>query len=202
MITAVVVTIPLLLLLILLTMLMPKVMRTLFGVTVGGIAFIVMGLWLIGHLRESDGPTATPSTKMVLDPPVQAASAAPVTAVTTIAAKDSVPTIAASPREAKWDEANPPPDWPKFTVIPGKPKPKPRSPDQALSTALNIEKRWADYRSGKTKKPVTLVENGNAIEGLVMIKSTLPQYPQAWAAFVRLRKLDREIAGTERVSSR
>jgi hypothetical protein len=192
MITAVVVTIPLLLLLILLTMLMPKVMRTLIGVIVGGIAFIVMGLWLIGHLRESDGPTSIPS-KMVLDTPVQAASADRV--------PHSVPpvaTVAASPREAKWDEANPPPDWPKFTVIPGKPKPKPRSPDQALSTALNIEKRWADYRSGKTKKPVTLVENGNAIEGLVMIKSTSPQYPQAWAAFVRLRKLDREIVGTER----
>src|SRR5215216_66509 len=90
MITAVVVlvSIPLLLLLILLTMLMPKVMRTLFGL----IAFIVIGLWSLGHLR-SGGPTATPS-KMVLDTPVQAASAAPVPAVTTIAAKDSVPPVA------------------------------------------------------------------------------------------------------------
>lgn len=99
----------------------------------------------------------------------------------------------ASAFDEHWDENRPPKEWPKFTIVPGKLVPK-RTPEQSIAYAQEIEQRWIDFKSGRKKQRVTIRDSGNAIDALLTVSPTSPQYRQAWSLFVRLRKIDREVS--------
>lgn len=87
-----------------------------------------------------------------------------------------------------WDERKPPPQWPVFTKVPGKqPAAIPKDP---LGFARDIENRWHAGASRPTTRP-SVCDTGKAIEALQSIAPNDARYPEAWARFVRMRKLDR-----------
>lgn len=94
----------------------------------------------------------------------------------------------------QWNAGNPPKEWPKFTIVPGKKAPAKRTDGQVLAYAQQVEQRWLDFVSGKSKNRITIQDSGNAIEELMTIKPTSLRFPEAWALFVRLRKIDKEVA--------
>jgi hypothetical protein len=110
----------------------------------------------------------------------------------------STPAKASAPsRDHEWDAARPPREWPKFSVAPGEPALPRRTPAQTLSYARSIQARWEEFKSGRSKRPVLMKESSAAIRSLVAIQPDAPQYREAWAAFLRLRKINQEIADHE-----
>lgn len=96
--------------------------------------------------------------------------------------------------EADWQTGKPPAAWPVF--LPGdelsKPAPK-RSNAEALALAKAVEERWSQYKSGQTPRP-SLQEIRDAERALLAIDASGPDFRAAWAAFVRLRAIEREAA--------
>jgi hypothetical protein len=94
--------------------------------------------------------------------------------------------------EANWQQGKPPAAWPVFA--PGdelsKPAPK-RSNAEALALAKGVEDRWALHKSGNAPRP-SLQEIRDAERGLLAIDAKGPDFREAWAAFVRLRAIERE----------
>jgi len=70
-----------------------------------------------------------------------------------------------------------------------------RTTAEALAFAKDIEARWEQSKSaeGPTRRP-SPEEIKEACRALLTIDPTDKEYPRAWAAFVRLRKIDRDAA--------
>ncbi|MEA2895314.1 MAG: hypothetical protein QOJ84_929 [Bradyrhizobium sp.] len=106
-----------------------------------------------------------------------------------------VPTV---DNEPNWRAESVPTAWPKFTVLPNE-KPLPAKTDvQKLALANDILTRWQSYKAGKTKQRPTTKESGQAITYLLTIDPKSSAFPTAWASFVQLRRVDREISQVER----
>ena len=123
---------------------------------------------------------------------LQGAASGLAAPVANTAAKASAPS-----RDHEWDAARPPREWPKFAVAPDEPTLPRRTPAQTLAYARSVEARWKEFKSGRSKRPVLMKESSAAIRSLMAIKPDVPQYREAWAAFLRLHKIDREIADHE-----
>jgi hypothetical protein len=96
------------------------------------------------------------------------------------------------PDAPNWIENKPPARWPSFTKIPGKPRPVVK-PGKALEMVAHVEQRWRDFKGGHAKEHPTIRETGAAMDALLTIDPSSPSFAAAWAAFVRLSKIDAEI---------
>lgn len=97
--------------------------------------------------------------------------------------------------EAQWRADAPPPAWPIFPPEHALSKSAPGgSPAGALALARDVEERWDQYKSGKTKTRPSLQNVRDAQRALLTIDAKAPEFRPAWAAFVRLRALEREAA--------
>jgi hypothetical protein len=98
--------------------------------------------------------------------------------------------------ELTWRADHPPAAWPTFPS--GHPLAKStqkRTAAEAFAFANGIEARWEwSKSSGASMKPPSSDEIKEACRVLLAIDPASREYPEAWAAFVRLRKIDREIA--------
>jgi hypothetical protein len=101
---------------------------------------------------------------------------------------------AATDGESKWRGDRPPSAWPVFP--PEHPLAKPvqkRTPAQAIALAKDVEDRWIQAKARASRKPPpTLEEVREALRGLMAINPRSKEFTEAWAIFVRLRKIERE----------
>jgi hypothetical protein len=97
--------------------------------------------------------------------------------------------------EFAWRADRPPAAWPTFPS--GHPLAKAthqRSTAQALVLAKDVEDRWLRSKSRKDSRvQPSLDDVREACRALLTIDPGDKDYPKAWAAFVRLRKIDREM---------
>ncbi len=97
--------------------------------------------------------------------------------------------------ELAWRADRPPATWPTFPS--GHPLTKAtqrRSTAQALAMAKDVEDRWqrSKLRRDPRVRP-SLDDVREACRALLIVDPRDKDYPKAWAAFVRLRKIDREM---------
>jgi hypothetical protein len=97
--------------------------------------------------------------------------------------------------ERDWRADQPPAAWPVFPA--GHPLARAtakRTPAQALALARDVEERWERSKSRKDGAGRPSLDNvRDACRALLAIDPKDKDYPKAWAAFVRLRKIDREM---------
>ena len=101
--------------------------------------------------------------------------------------------IRAPDSEGEWRGDRPPAAWPTFP--PDHPLGRPaaiRTPAQAIALANDVEDRWEQSKSGNTKVRPSSEEIKEACRALLAINPKSDQFPKAWAAFVRLQKIDRD----------
>ena len=67
-----------------------------------------------------------------------------------------------------------------------------RTPAQAIALAKDVEDRWEESKSGNTKVRPSSEEIKEACRALLAIDPKDDQFPKAWAALVRLHKIDRD----------
>jgi hypothetical protein len=92
--------------------------------------------------------------------------------------------------EKQWRSDRPPEAWPKFAADDPLSKPGPKLTDsEAIELASEIENRWKRFETGKSATHPSASEIEEALRALMAIKRQSPQFPPAWAAFVRLRKI-------------
>ncbi len=101
--------------------------------------------------------------------------------------------VAALGNESEWRSDRPPAAWPSFPFdLPlAKWAPK-RSTGLAFALAKDIEDRWEQSRSGNANGRPSPDEIREACRALLTIDPKDSEFPKAWAAFVRLRKIDRD----------
>jgi hypothetical protein len=95
--------------------------------------------------------------------------------------------------ENEWRDDRPPATWPTFP--PDHPLGRPtvkRTPAEAIALAKDVENRWAQSKSGNPKLRPSSEEIREACRALLAIDRKNEEFPKAWAAFVRLRKIDRD----------
>lgn len=95
--------------------------------------------------------------------------------------------------EADWRPEKPPAAWPVFPSghplsgsAPG------RSDAEALALARDVEQRWAQHKAGTATPRPSVDDIRNAQRALLAVDATGPDFRAAWAAFVRLRAIERE----------
>jgi hypothetical protein len=97
--------------------------------------------------------------------------------------------------ELDWRAERPPAVWPAFPS--GHPMAKAthqRSTAQALALAKDVEDRWERAKSRRDSRARPPAEEiREACRALLTVDVRDKDYPKAWAAFVRLRKIDREM---------
>lgn len=94
--------------------------------------------------------------------------------------------------ESEWRSDRPPAAWPVFP--PDHPLGRPaanRTPALAFALAKDVEDRWEESKSGNMKTRPSSEEIREACRALLAIDPKNDQFPKAWAAFVRLRKINR-----------
>jgi hypothetical protein len=99
--------------------------------------------------------------------------------------------IRAADNASEWRGDKPPATWP--TVRLDHPPAKPaavRTPAQAIAFAKDVEDRWEESKAGNTKIRPSPEEIKEACRVLLAINPKDNQFPEAWAAFVRLYKID------------
>lgn len=104
----------------------------------------------------------------------------------------AAPFKATPDNEAEWRSDRPPTAWPAYPD--GHPLAKPiqkRSAAQTLAMARDIEHRWEQSKSGNPGVRPSPDEIKEVCHALLAIESKSEEFPRAWAAFVRLRKIDR-----------
>ncbi|MGY8679849.1 hypothetical protein Q2941_18915 [Bradyrhizobium sp. UFLA05-153] len=99
--------------------------------------------------------------------------------------------------ESAWRVDQPPDAWPIFP--PDHPLARPtrkRAPVEVLALARDVEERWEKSRSsGNARMRPSSEDIQEACRALLTIDPKDKKYPKAWAAFVRLRKVDRDMVG-------
>lgn len=95
--------------------------------------------------------------------------------------------------ESDWRADRPPAAWPVFPTnhplaIPTNKRP----PAEVLAAAKEVETRWAQFKAGAMKQRPSLDEIRVALRALLSIDPKHESFPLGWAAFVRLRKIERE----------
>lgn len=100
------------------------------------------------------------------------------------------PTI---PDETEWRQDKPPAEWPAFPPDHKLSRPGPKlSNADALALARDVEQRWALHKADAAKTRPSVDDIRNAERALLTIDATGPDFRAAWAAFVRLRAVERE----------
>ena len=69
-----------------------------------------------------------------------------------------------------------------------------RTTGQAIALAKEIEDRWEQSKSGNSKARPSSDEIQEACRALLAINPKDNEFPKAWAAFVRLRKIERDAS--------
>jgi hypothetical protein len=95
--------------------------------------------------------------------------------------------------ESDWRSDRPPAAWPVFP--PGHALAKPggkRGNLEAIAAAKDIENRWAQSKAGNARARPSSTEINDVLRSLMLIEPKADEFTQAWAAFVRLKKIDRE----------
>ncbi len=104
--------------------------------------------------------------------------------------------VAPSGDEQTWPIDQPPAAWPTFPSGHALAKPtQKRTSAEAMAFAKDVEARWEEAKSSgiPTRRP-SPEEIKEACRALLAIDPKDKEYPRAWAAFVRLRKIDRDAA--------
>jgi hypothetical protein len=102
---------------------------------------------------------------------------------------------AALGKESEWRSEQPPAAWPTFPSDHPLARPaQKRTTAQAMALAKDIEDRWEQSNSGASNSRPSSDEIKEACRALLAIDPKDEAYPKAWAAFVRLRKIDRDRA--------
>lgn len=109
-------------------------------------------------------------------------------------AEAQAPFVATVDNEPQWRPDRPPVRWPKFTIDPRAKPPLKRSPAQAIALALKVETHWESFSTGRSKSQPTNADSSEAIGALLAISPDAPEFPNAWAIFIRMRKVDRAIS--------
>lgn len=95
--------------------------------------------------------------------------------------------------EKDWRADRPPSAWPEFPADHPLARPAEiRNPAEALAVAKAVEAGWAGFKLGETKNRPSLDAIQSAQRALLGVDAKHEAYPQAWAAFVRLRKIERD----------
>jgi hypothetical protein len=92
--------------------------------------------------------------------------------------------------ESEWRSDRPPAAWPSFPF--GHPLTKwapKRTPGLALALAKDIEDRWQQSKNDNTNARPSTDEIQEACRALLTVDPNDSEFPKAWAAFVRLRKI-------------
>jgi hypothetical protein len=101
---------------------------------------------------------------------------------------------AALDSEGDWRGDRPPAAWPVFPREHPLSKPvKKRTTVQAITLAAGVEERWAQFKAGNSTARPSPDDIREALRGLLAIDPKDEGFPQAWAAFVRLRKIERDL---------
>jgi len=102
----------------------------------------------------------------------------------------------ALPNESEWRGDQPPAAWPVFP--PDQPlstkSVKKRTTVQAITLAAGVEERWAQFKAGNSRARPSPDEIREALRALLAIDPKDEGFPLAWAIFVRLRKVERDVA--------
>jgi len=94
--------------------------------------------------------------------------------------------------ESEWRSDQPPAAWPTFPSDHPLAKPaQKRTTEQAMAFAKDVEDRWERSNSGAANSRPSPDEIKEACRALLAIDPKDDAYPKAWAAFVRLRRIDR-----------
>lgn len=100
--------------------------------------------------------------------------------------------------ERDWRGDRPPTAWPVFAADHPLAKPaSPRSNAETMALATEIEQRWSNLEAGRSKRRPSMSETREALRTLLAIDPASKEFPQAWALFVRLRKIDRDAGSKE-----
>jgi hypothetical protein len=104
----------------------------------------------------------------------------------------SASTTATLADEKEWHSDRPPAAWPKFAADDPLSKPSPKlTNSEAIELASEIESRWKRFETGKSATHPLVSEIEEALRALLAIKEQSSEFPQAWASFVRLKKMHR-----------
>ncbi|WP_441241531.1 hypothetical protein [Tardiphaga sp. 768_D3_N2_1] len=97
--------------------------------------------------------------------------------------------------ESDWRSDKPPTAWPVFPPnhVLAKPVQK-RTNAEALVLAKSVEDLWAKSKAGTSSQRPSPDEIREALRALMAIDAKSAEFPQAWAAFVRLRTIEREAS--------
>jgi len=102
---------------------------------------------------------------------------------------------AAPGKESELRSEQPPAAWPTFPSDHPLARPaQKRTTAQAMALAKDVEDRWEKSNSGASSSRSASDEINEACRALLAIDPKDEAYPKAWAAFVRLRKIDRDRA--------
>jgi hypothetical protein len=105
--------------------------------------------------------------------------------------KSTLPTATLAD-EKEWRSDRPPGAWPKFAADDPLSKPGTKlTNSEAIELASEIESRWKRFETGKSTTHPSVSEIEEVLRALLAIKEQSPEFPQAWASFVRLRKIHR-----------
>jgi hypothetical protein len=95
--------------------------------------------------------------------------------------------------ETEWRSDRPPTAWPVFPQDHPLSKPvKKRTTAQTIALAAEVEERWAQFKAGNPKERPSPDDIREALGALLAIDPEDAGFPRAWAAFVRLRKIERD----------
>ena len=99
--------------------------------------------------------------------------------------------------ERDWSADRPPAAWPIFPLDhPLAKSTRKRTAAEALSLAKDVEERWEQAKlPASSKLRPSSEEIREACRALLSVDHGDTEFPKAWAAFVRLRKIDREMTG-------
>jgi hypothetical protein len=101
--------------------------------------------------------------------------------------------MAALGNESEWRSDRPPVAWPNFPFDhPLARSALKRTTGQAIALAKDIEDRWEQSRYGNAKGRPAADEIQEACRALLTIDPKDNEFSKAWAAFLRLRKIERD----------
>jgi hypothetical protein len=102
---------------------------------------------------------------------------------------------AALDNESEWRSDRPPAAWPKFPSDHPLARPGPvRTAAQAMAAAEDVERRWMHFKARDSKARPSSEEIKEALRALLAINPKHEEFAKAWAAFVRLRKIEHDAA--------